>query len=402
MEARSLRYILVRDDGTNRSLNMSRVGIIGYSVEGFRDRMNARADEAVFSVVRSALDQTKLTRDDIDTVVNCGHDAYDGATISSGMKCCPSGGYEKATVRLQNGGIYALHQAVAQIWSDKYDVVVISSDDTVETNPSAVSTISQDALYNQPLGLSYHHTHGLLANRHLMASDVTEEDYAEVAAKNYRAAVDNPHAHRQEAHSAEEVMDSDRVVGPLRELEIGPDSKGAAALVLASEDVAEDVGAAAWIEGIGVGSSRNRFTETDERLSVPALWAAAEDAYERAGIDDPREDIDAAEVYDPVVSQEILGYEALGLCETGEGAHLLRDGITNVDGDLPVNASGGALATNPLNTGGLFRTINTVMLVNGDLGTTDVNVDTAVATDSDCMLGETGRTDGVVVVRGGA
>lgn len=381
---------------------MSRIGIIGHSLEGFNDRIDARGDEAVFPVARDALDQTGLEREDIDTVVNCGHDAYDGATISSGMKCCPSGGYKKATVRIQNGGIYALHQAVAQIRAGKADVVMVSSSDTVETDPAAVSTVSQDGLYQQRLGLTYHQTHGLLANRHLATSDVTEEDYAAVAAKNYRAAADNPHAHRKDGYTVEEISEADRVVGPLGELEIGPDSKGAAALVLASEEIAEDVGTAAWIEGIGLGSSRYRITETEERLSVPALQEAAAGAYERAGINNPSEKVDAAEVYNPVAPLEILGYEALGFCETGRGADLLREGITDVNGDLPVNASGGALATHPLNTGGLLRTINAVMLVNGALDAIDGDVETAVATDSDCMLGETGRTDGVVVVGGGA
>lgn len=364
--------------------------------------MHARGDEAVFPVARDALDQTGLEREDIDTVINCGHDAYDGATISSGMKCCPSGGYEKPTVRLQNGGIYALHQAVAQIHGGKADVVMISSDDTVETDPAAVSTVSHDGLYDQRLGVTYHGTHALLASRHLATGDVTEEDYAETAAKNYRAATDNPHAHRQEGHDADEVLDSERVIGPLRELELPPDSKGAAALVLASEAIAEDVGPRAWIEGIGVGSSRYRITETDDRLSIPSLKAASEDAYGRAGIDDPREAIDAVELFNPVAPQEILGYEALDLCKPSEGVRLLRDGVTDTDGDLPVNASGGALATNPLNTGGLFRTIQAAMLTNDELDTTDADVETAVATDSDCMLSETGRTDGVVVVGGGA
>lgn len=381
---------------------MSRVGIIGYSVAGFHDRIDARSDEAVFPVARAALDHAGLERDDIDTVVNCGHDAYDGATISSGMKCCPSGGYEKATVRVQNGGIYALHQAVAQVRAGKANVVMLSSDDTVETSPASVSTVSQEGLYEQPLGMTYHHSHGLLASRHLETTDVTEDDYAAVAAKNYQAAADNPHAHRQEPHSREAVLDSERVVGPLRELEIGPDSKGAAAVVLGSEAVAEDVGAAAWIDGIGVGSSRNRVAAMEDRLATPALRAAAEDAYERAGIDDPRQAVDAAEIYDPVAPLEILGYEALGLCEPGDGASLLRDGVTAVDGDLPVNASGGALATNPLNTSGLLRTIDAVRLVTGELASTTASVDTAVATDSDCMLGETGRSDGVVVVGGDA
>lgn len=379
---------------------MSQVGIIGYSLDGFHERVDARGDEHIFPVVRAALDEAGLERDDIDTVVNCGHDAYDGATISSGMKLCPSGGYEKATVRLQNGGIYAIHQAVAQIRADKADVVVVSSEDSVETDPPSVSTVSQEALYDQPLGVNYLQTLGLVGARHLEDHDVTEEDYARVAAKNYRAAANNPHAHRREPHSVEDVLESQTVVSPLNELEIAPDSKGAAALVLASESVAAETGAEAWVEGVGISSSRHRVRSYGDRLSSPALRAAADRAYERAGIDDPRGQVDAVELFNPVAPSEILGYEALGLCEDGAGADLLREGVTDTDGELPVNPSGGALGTNPLNTGGLLRAINSIMLLNDDLDTTDATVETAVATDSDVTLGEAGRSDGVLVVGG--
>jgi acetyl-CoA C-acetyltransferase len=80
---------------------------------------------------------------------------------------------------------------------------------------------------------------------------------------------------------------------------------------------------------------------------------------------------------------------------------LLRDGVTDVDGDVPVNASGGALATNPLNTGGLLRAIEAIRLLEDDSDMVDTDIDTAVATDSDCTLGEFGRTDAVLVVGGG-
>lgn len=379
---------------------MSNVGIIGYSLEGFHDSIDGRGDENVFPVARSALTDAGLERGDIDTVVNCGHDAYDGATISSGMKACPSGGYDKATVRLQNGGIYAIHQAVAQIRAGKADVVMISSEDSVETDPAAVSSISQESLYPQSLGINYLHMFGMLAERHLDRHDVTEEDYARVAAKNLRAASDNPHAHRRESYPVNDILASEAVVSSLRELEIAPDSKGAAALVLASEEVAEGAGVHAWVEGVGLSSSKYRIRDPGKQLSSAALRAAASRAYERAGIDDPREQVDAVELFNPVAPLEILGYEALGLCEPGEGARLLRDGVTDVDGDLPVNPSGGALGTNPLNTGGLFRAIQAVMLLNDELDTTRAEIETAVATDSDCMLGESGRSDGVLVVGG--
>lgn len=378
---------------------MSSVAILGHSIDGFDSHIDARGDEAIFPVVRDALGQADLSRADVDSVVNCGHDAYSGQTISNGLIACPSGGYDKPTVRLQNGGIYALHQAVAQIRAGKSDVVVVSAEDTVSTDTAAVSVVSQDAMYNQPQGWTHLHEHGLLARAHLDRGEVTAEDYAAVAAKNYRAAADNPHAHRDDAFDEDEVLDSDRLVSPLRELTVGPESKGAAAIVLGSAEVAGDAGAEAWIDGIGVASSRNRVRDLDARLRSPSLRAAAEAAYDDAGVSDPQADVDVVELYNPMAHLELLGYEALGLCEPGDATDLLRSGRTARDGDIPVNPSGGALGTNPLNATGLLRTIQSVMLLNDEFDAASIDdASTAVATDSDLMLGEWGRSDGVVVL----
>lgn len=381
--------------------HMSSVAILGYAIDGFGSRIDARGDEAIFPVVRQAMNQAGLSRADIDGVVNCGHDAFSGQTISSGIIACPSGGYEKPTVRLQNGGIYAIHQAVAQIRAGKAEVVVVSGEDTVTTDTASVGAVSQDAMYDQPQGWTHLHEHGLLARAYLDRGDVTAADLAAVAAKNYRAAADNPHAHRDEAYDEDEVRDSDRLVSPLRELTVGPESKGATAVVLGSEAVAADAGATAWIDGIGVSSSRNRPRDLDARLRSPALRAAAEAAYEDAGITDPRAELDAVELYNPMAHLELLGYEALGLCERGEASALLHDGTTDRDGDVPVNPAGGALGTNPLNASGLLRTIQATMLLDDHPDAPDVGgADTTVATDSDLMLGEWGRSDGVVVLGG--
>ncbi|MHA1208929.1 MAG: thiolase family protein [Candidatus Freyarchaeota archaeon] len=85
------------------------------------------------------------------------------------------------------------------------------------------------------------------------------------------------------------------------------------------------------------------------------LELAAKEAYKMAGIKNPIEEIDVAEVYDAFTYHELMSYEALGFCGKGEGGKLIDSGETEMSGTLPVNPSGGVLSSNPAMTNGLVR-----------------------------------------------
>jgi acetyl-CoA acetyltransferase len=131
----------------------------------------------------------------------------------------------------------------------------------------------------------------------------------------------------------------------------------------------------------------------DDKLDQPTLRDAASTAYDEAGVS--ADDIDAAEMATYAPSFELLGYEALGLCEEGEGPSLVHDGTTAIDGSLPVNASGGPLATAPPNSGGVYRAIAACQQLDGELGQRDA--ERVLLWDNDMHLGEPARTDAVLV-----
>ena len=91
-------------------------------------------------------------------------------------------------------------------------------------------------------------------------------------------------------------------------------------------------------------------------------------AYETVGIKEPLKQFDVAELYDPITYAEIAWYEALGFCKDGEAGRLIDDGLTQMDGELPVNPSGGVLSTNPVGASGTIRVAEGALQIHGKGG----------------------------------
>lgn len=202
-------------------------------------------------------------------------DAFCGATISSGIKVAPAGGYPKPVMRVQNGG-YGICQRMAKIQSQKAECVAVVAADATETNATVVSNISQKPLSYRPFGESNITSHARLANEYLETRAATEDDIACTAVKNYAAAAVTPWAHRREGYSTDAVLESVRLSTPLQELMTAPVSYGAVTTVAASESFvkARDL-VPVWLTGAGIGSSRYGFTESESRLDQSGLAKAA-------------------------------------------------------------------------------------------------------------------------------
>jgi acetyl-CoA acetyltransferase len=378
---------------------MTDVAIAGYATSGFTGETDKSGNELVLETNMAALESAGITHEDLDSVMFAGQDPYDGAAISDGQKIATSAAYKKPIMRIESGGGAAIHQARAKIRSGKADVVTVVTADFVTADPTTLSWSSHEALYHRPFGMNNRQSYGFFTQNYLDGSDVTREDLAATAAKNYEAAAENPSAHRREGYSTEDVLESEPVVGPLTELMLGPMSYGAAVLVLVSEDAAtalDDV--RGWIGGTGLATAKYNYRDMGDRLHQPTLRDAASTAYDEAGVSPS--DIDAAEMATYAPSFELLGYEALGFCEDGEGPSLVRDGTTAIDGSLPVNASGGPLATSPPNSGGVYRAIAACQQLEGELG--QQTAERVLLWDNDMHLGEPARTDAVLVLEGGS
>ncbi|MBW1902184.1 MAG: thiolase domain-containing protein [Deltaproteobacteria bacterium] len=177
-----------------------------------------------------------------------------------------------------------------------------------------------------------------------------------VAVKDRLNALKNPYAHLTiEDISIEMVKESPMLWEPIRYLESCPSSDGACAMVIVDESLVKDSpNKPAWILGTSVRSEPTMYAHRDT-VSPPSIRDCAKDVYRQAGITNPRREIDMAELYVPFSWYEPMWLEATGLAEQGEGWKMTMEGITAIDGDMPVNCSGGVISSNPIGASGLIR-----------------------------------------------
>lgn len=193
-----------------------------------------------------------------------------------------------------------------------------------------------------------------------------------VALKDRQNGCKNPYAHLHEHDiSFDSIKDSMMLWDPIRYAETCPSSDGACALVLGGEKVADEAAAQgrppAWIQGTAMRSEPTLSAERDTVLPLGGALCAA-DVYKQAGITNPRKDVDCVEMYVPFSWFEPMWLENLGFAEPGDGWKMAEEGATALDGDLPVNMSGGVLCTNPIGASGMLRFAEAALQVRGQAG----------------------------------
>ena len=189
-----------------------------------------------------------------------------------------------------------------------------------------------------------------------------------VAVKDRLNALKNPYAHlRIEDISLEKVEESPMLWDPLHFLESCPSSDGACAMVLTNAAGARSVPNPAWILASAVRSEMGQFPGRDA-VRPRAGVECAHDVYERAGITNPRQQIDVAEIYVPFSWYEPMWLEGHDIAELGEGWKMTDRGDTEITGSFPVNPSGGVLSSNPIGASGMLRMAEAALQVRGAAG----------------------------------
>ncbi|MCW5611753.1 MAG: thiolase family protein [Rubrivivax sp.] len=371
------------------------VAVIGIGQTGFRARWDSMTYvELAQQAAMRALADAKLTPDDIDAVV------YSMApTHFMGVADCDKwavdfiGARNKPFMRVHTGGATggsAFHAAWTHVASGQYKRVLVVGADRITETPDAqfVLNLIWDPLYEQDFALNTVTMTALSTQRYMARYGVTEEQYARVAVRARRNAMNNPNAHLKGLITVDDVMNSPRVSWPYKLFDICPRSAGAAALVIADERSArETCSRPAFVTGVGAVS--NTVFQGDR--CVPSadydfaehaeLAVAARECYVQAGITDPARQIQVLELYDPFTSFQFPELEALGFCKPGTAARLSDEGAFDMNGSTAVGPSGGTLCTNPIGVTGLVRVADAAQQIMGRAGAMQVpQVRNALAT----------------------
>jgi acetyl-CoA C-acetyltransferase len=195
-----------------------------------------------------------------------------------------------------------------------------------------------------------------------------------VAVKDRKNALKNPYAHlRIPDITIEMVLESPFVWDPIHRLESCPTSDGACAMVLTDEAggkaaLANGSGRPpAWVHGTAVRTELGWFPGRDP-VNPQGGQDCAADVYRQAGVTNPRKDFDVVECYVPFSWYEPMWMENLGFAEIGEGWKMTESGATSMEGDMPVNCSGGVLSSNPIGASGMLRFAEAALQVRGLAG----------------------------------
>lgn len=340
-----------------------KVAVVGAGMTKFVRRAMETGKELAYEASKMSLDSCGLSLKDMECVVlGSAPDAFDGVHLKGEYLSDGAGGWRKPYMRCYVGGgtgVFAVIQGWYHVASGLFDTCLVVCEEKMSScqpHPQHAFLTIFDHTTERPLKPNLVWIFAFEMNRYMHVHNVSKEKIALVSVKNKRNALDHPCAQLAQKITVEDVLKSEVLAWPVQRLDISPTSDGAAAIVLASEDVAKKItDTPVWIDGVGWNLDTAYWTNRD--LYYPKyVEYAARMAYKMAGITNPRKEIDLAEPYDPFDYKELHHMEGLLLCEKGEAPKLTEEGVTERDGDLPICPSGGLLGVgNPIAAAGLMK-----------------------------------------------
>ncbi len=268
-----------------------------------------------------------------------------------------------------SGGL-AFRQAVNAVASGTADIVVAAG---VEKMTDVGTGVSVDALAGAAdrewegfVGATFPGLYAMIATAYMETYGLTREQLAQVAVKNHFNGAKNPNAQFRKEISIDTVLNSSLVADPLRLFDCSPITDGGAAVVVAPlERAREFTDTPVTVLGNGQASDTISLHDRRDICTLDATIVAGERAFRTARLE--RRDIDMLEVHDCFTIAELCAIEDLGFCKKGTAGALTEDGVTALDGDLPVNPSGGLKACgHPVGATGVKQVYEIVKQLRGE------------------------------------
>jgi acetyl-CoA acyltransferase len=212
---------------------------------------------------------------------------------------------------------------------------------------------------------------GNAGREHMERYGSTPEQFAKIGYKNHKHSVNNPYSQFRDAYTLEQILEAPMVYEPLTKLQCCPTSDGSGAAILASEDFVKSHGLEARaVEIAGQAMATDRDAALTDRSSISLAGAgmtrqASQKAYEESGLGP--EDVQVVELHDCFSANEMITYEALGLCPEGSAGKFVDDDAFTYGGQVVVNPSGGLISKgHPLGATGLAQCAELTWQLRGD------------------------------------
>lgn len=356
------------------------VSITGWAHSKFGKSELQTAEALIASVVQSALDDAQIEPQEIDAIFlgaynnGFGPQDFQASLVSLAV---PELRYVPAT-RVENAcatGSAALHAGMNAIRAGRAKrVLVIGAEKMSAISTSDVGDVLLSACYVEEeanVDGGFAGIFAKVAGAYFQKYGNKSESLARIAAKNHANGVNNPLAHMQKDLGFEfcnTISEKNPlVVDPLRRTDCSLISDGAAAVVLTDTDIAiQDGGKAISLRAAEqvndfLPISRRSHTAFD---GAKRAWQQAFDAAELS-----LSDLSLVETHDCFTIAELLEYEAMGLAEEGQGHRVIDEGVSSMDGKLPINPSGGLKAKgHPIGATGVSQHVMAAMQLTGDAG----------------------------------
>ncbi len=323
-------------------------------------RLDVHQGEMVREAVDAALLDADLSFQDIDAIVLTNMELFEGRALPE-LWCGEfAGGFAKPVMKVATGGTSGTSGAIVglmQAASGLFDKVLVVGWEKHSEGSTQTGMSLTDPAWDRHIASGAIGNFALSISQFAEARGITPEQAALVAVKARRNGALNPNAHLGDAEiTVEKILASPMLAEPIHLLDMCPQSDGAAALVIAGGDIVNRYKNPAWFRASATRHDQPYIGDHDQRLlKMRTLRSAAAEVYRKVGITDPFNQIDVAEIYEPVSYVELAWYEALGFCEEGQSGRLIESGKTQIGGELPVNPSGGVLCSNPVGATGVIR-----------------------------------------------
>ena len=291
----------------------------------------------------------------------------------------------------------ALREGIMAIASGLYDIVLVGGMEKMTNLPTEAVTdvlaTAADVLYEVPAGLTFPGIFGAIATAHMDRYETNLDHLHKVAIKNHKNGALNPKAqfnvtirslmerrvaraqergqpvpeYRSEMDFLNDPAANPWIAWPLRLYDCAPITDGAACVLLVASELAHNF-TDKPVEIVGTGQASGRpLHDADELTSLSAAKIAATRAYEMAGVIPG--DIQVAEVHDCFTIAEIIATEDLGFFAPGEGPRAVDEGRTALNGDKPINTSGGLKAKgHPVGASGVAQIGEIFQQLRGEAG----------------------------------